>query len=134
MQRNKYLDELNIPQKKYGTNFVSNHDKRNAVWKVERKEYGFDNRETWNLNHTFVEWLYSHLIMYNEVNIIDTTYYKFTWEGKEITQQEAIDLLINAAKDYLLADNDDLKESDEKFLQFCNLMPLWGMILPYMWW
>lgn len=137
MQKNLYLEELGIEQKKYGTNFLSNHDKRNKEWKEERKNYGFDNRETWNMDHIFVEWLYSHLVMFCDVNIIDTTFHKFEWNGKTITLQDAIDLLINAAKEYLvLASNDEADDYEimEKFSKFCELMPLWGIILPYMNW
>lgn len=129
MQRNKYLEDLGIKKRDYGTNFCDDKDKRAKKWKKERKKYGFDDRETWNLNHTFVEWLYSHLMMYNKRGIVDTTFHKLNWQGKEITQQDAIDILKNAAKAYLLE-----PDSDDKFLAFCDLMPLWGMLLPYMWW
>jgi hypothetical protein len=43
--------------------------------------------------------------------------------------QECIDILINVSKEFLL-DTDD----DNKFLAVCDLMPLWGKLLPYMWW
>ena len=58
----------------------------------------------------FIEWLYCHLKMYNKVNIIDTTFYKFEWQGKEITQQEAIDLLIKACRKYLKDVDEDHPE------------------------
>lgn len=129
MVKNKYLDDLGIEKRHYGTNFCSDHDKRSPDWAIERMTYGFDQRETWNLEYTFVEWLYTRLMMYCKVNIIDTTYHKIEWQGKELTQQECIDLLINAAKEFLID-----TEDDKKFLAFCDLMPLWGKLLPYMWW
>lgn len=130
-KRNLYMEKLGLKRYQYGTNFCYGLDKRSRKWKKERKYFGFDDRETWNLNHMFIEWLYCHLKMYNKVNIIDTTFYKFEWQGKEITQQEAIDLLIKACRKYL---KDVDEDHPEYFKEVCDLMPLWGMILPHMWW
>ena len=49
-------------------------------------------------------------------------------------------MLINAAKDYILAESKYMKNviTSEMvkliFEEFYKLMPLWGMILPHMWW
>ena len=67
MTKNKYLDDLGIPMDKYGTNFMPDDDERMPKWEEEKKEWGFDSRETWNMDRIFVEWLYSHLMMYKEV-------------------------------------------------------------------
>lgn len=130
-KRNLFMERLGLKRHQYGTNFCYGIDKRRKQWRRERQLFGFDNRETWNLNHLFIEWLYSHLIMFNKVNIIDTSYYKFEWQGKEITHQEAIDLIVKACKKYL---KDVDEEHPEYFQEVCDLMPLWGMILPHMWW
>jgi hypothetical protein len=129
MIKNKYMEDLGIEKRHYGTNFCSDDDKRSPDWAFEKTLFGFDQRETWNLNYTFIEWLYTRLMMFCEVNIIDTSYHKIEWQGKELTMQECIDILINVSKEFLL-DTDD----DNKFLAVCDLMPLWGKLLPYMWW
>ena len=59
MQRNKYLDNLGIPMKDYGTNWRPKKDKRIWKWRKQRKDYGFDEVETWALDIVFIEWLYS---------------------------------------------------------------------------
>ena len=42
-QRNKYLDDLGLDIKNYGTNFVDElKDDRKEKWKEQRKKYGFD--------------------------------------------------------------------------------------------
>ena len=100
-QRNKNKDDLGLDIKNYGTNFIDeSKDDRREKWKEQREEYGFDERELWNLDMTFVQWLYSHLMMYKEKasQIIDLSYHKVEWENKEITLEDAIDKIINIAK------------------------------------
>ena len=96
MQRNKYLDDLNISIDKYGTNFTSDKDERNEIWNKQREIYGFDSRECWNLDQIFIQWLYSHLMMYLEyvTGIINLEYHKFVFADKEYTQKEAIEFII----------------------------------------
>jgi hypothetical protein len=143
MQKNKYLDELGLNIKDYGTNRINeDNTERSKRWEEQRQLYGFDDRETWSLDVYFAEWLYSHLMMYKESagEVINLKFYKFTWDNKEITQLEAIDMLIDAAKDYILAESKYMKNviTSEMvkliFEEFYKLMPLWGMILPHMWW
>lgn len=107
MQRNKYLDDLGIPIDEYGTNFVSDTDERNETWSKERETYGFDSRECWNLDATFIHWLYSHLMMYCEDAAIDFNYHKFTFDGKEYTQKEAIEFILCRLRNNLTYKNTD---------------------------
>ena len=76
-------------------------DKRESKWEVEREIYGFDSRETWSLDTTFFCWLYERLMMYNEINIVDTSHHKFEYDGQTITFQECIDRMLNGCKIYL---------------------------------
>lgn len=39
---------------------------RNKIYKKQRKEYGFDARELWNLDTTTIEWMYCHLKRFKE--------------------------------------------------------------------
>ena len=79
-QRNKYLDDLGISIEKYGTNFCDKKDSRWKKWKKERKKYGFDARECWNLDSIFVEWIYSHFMKYKEDCNVDLTVHKFEYK------------------------------------------------------
>lgn len=103
MQRNKYLDDLGIEIDKYGVNFTSDKDERNEIWNKQREEYGFDSRECWNLDDIFIQWLYSHLMMYleNVTGIINLEYHKFDFDGKEYTQKEAIEFILCRLKNNL---------------------------------
>ena len=130
MQRNKYLDDLGIPIEKYGVNHTpAKSDGRRKRWKKQRLRYGFDDRETWNLDMIFCEFLYSHLMMYKEIGgkVIKTDFHKFDHNGTEVTQGEAIDIILEACKDYLL-------DMDNSCDVMQDAMVLWGKILPAMWW
>lgn len=131
MQKCKYLDDLNIPTHEYGTNFVSDyHDRRAGSWFKEREEYGFDNRETWNLNRIFIEWIYTRVMMYKECCILDLNYHKIAYKDLELTQGEIIDRILELAKEILLdINNDNLFYNNSR--EICDL---WKEILPYMWW
>lgn len=136
MQHNKYIEDLGIPLKNIGTNFCDDTDERNKKWKEERKIYGFDERETWSLDHYFVEWLYSHLMMYMETGgtVIDLNYHKFNFAGKEYTQKEAIDYILYACKEYLLCDDIYCGNTGELIPNTQKAIRLFAEILPAMWW
>lgn len=146
MQRNKYLDDLNISIDKYGTNFTSDKDERNEIWNKQREIYGFDSRECWNLDQIFIQWLYSHLMMYLEyvTGIINLEYHKFVFDGKEYTQKEAIEFIIERLKDSLVHDYTDkysnlsvderIKKEEEIYDGVYDAIRMWAEIFGTCWW
>ena len=90
----KYLEDINYQDWRKDMK----KDKRNKKWKKERKKYGFDSRETWNLDSTMAELLYERLKMFNEVNIIDTSCHTVEVDDVKMSMQEAIDELLKALK------------------------------------
>lgn len=124
----KYFDDLNIPTTEYGTNFCDNTDERWSKWMEEREVYGFDSRETWNIDWLLIEWIYTHFKMFKERADIDLEYYKLKLDDEEVTQLEAINLII-AECERLILDKDDTKNRFNK--KIWNLI---GDILPAMWW
>jgi hypothetical protein len=130
MQKCKYLDDLNIPIDKYGTNFMPDDDWRAEPWAKEREEYGFDNRETWNLDRIFIEWIYTRVMMYKEYSVVDMNYHKIKYKDTEITQGEAIDKILELAKEILLdVDNGEMFYDNSR--EICDI---WKEVLPCMWW
>lgn len=133
-QRNKYLDDLGISIKNYGTNFLGKEDKRWKFWKKERKKYGFDERECWNLEARFVEWIYSRFKKYKEDTVVDLDYHLFRYQSQpdvepvNVTQGEAIDIVCEACKKYLLQEFTDRPFLSEEIIK------LIGDVMPYMWW
>ena len=135
MQKCKYLDDLGIPINEYGTNFMDDTDHRAESWAKEREEYGFDNRETWNLDRIFIEWIYTRVLMYKEYSIVDLNYHKFPYKGSEITQAEAIDKILELSKEILLMDDYySIKNSEKTINNQREICDLWKEILPAMWW
>lgn len=130
MQKCKYLDDLGLKIEEYGTNFISDDDPREECWCKERKEYGFDNRETWALDRIFIEWIYTRVMMYKEYACVDTSFHKVSYKDNTITQGEAIDKILDLSKQILLdVDNDELCFNNSR--EICDL---WKEVLPYMWW
>lgn len=127
------MDELGIPVKEYGVNFMDENDPRQEAWAKEREEYGFDERETRALNTTFVEWLYSHLKMYVDVCNVNLSFYQFNLDGEWYTQGEAIDFILERCVDYLKTEpwSDDEEKAVEGMYDACRM---WAEILPAMWW
>ena len=137
MKRNKYIEDLGIPREKLSENMCEKTatPERLSQWKSEQAKYGFDSRCSWNLDVTFAEWIYSRLCMYLEHSKhVDLTYHTYTWDNKKVNQLEAINIIKDTAKEYLLSLNDtDYHKQDEALKKFCEVMELWGMILPAMW-
>lgn len=125
----KYLDELGIPLTEQHTNFCSKKDKRWKEWKKQQRDYGFDDRETWNLDKMFVEWIYTRFRMYKEIGgkIVNLSYHKFQYKEREVTQEQAIDIIIEACKNYLL----EIETEDALSPEIYKLL---GEIMPAMWW
>lgn len=98
--KRKYLEDLGVDIKNTPYGYCQN-DHRQPKWDKQKEIYGFDSRETWNLDTAFIYWLYERLSMYNEVNIIDTQYRKFEIGDETLTFQQCIDELLQLTKRYI---------------------------------
>ena len=132
MQNHKYLTDAGLKKEEIMQNLCGDNDSRRKDWKEERKIYGFDNRETWGLDTTFIQWLYERLMMYKDVasEVVNLKFHTFTIDGKKMTQEECIDKLIDLLEGLLHSDGweDDYVS---KLKEVCHI---WGEILPAMWW
>lgn len=109
INKRHYLDKIGLER------FQDNmkNDKRNKKWKKQHKKYGFDERDTWNLDSTMAEILYERLKMFNEVNLIDTHYHTIEIDGVKMSMQEAIDELLKSLKLKLTDGNLEVAYSNE---------------------
>ena len=125
----KYLDDIGV------TNTPWNWCKEDSFkWRHERQVYGFDSRETWNLDYTFYLWLYEHLMKYLEdaEKVVDLTWTKVDYNGKTYTQRELIDKMLKRLNAYF---NDDINEYDKDDYKWLHeIEAIWAVILPAMWW
>ena len=70
--RNKDIEALGLKSVDMQVNMCKRTPARCMyAWAEERKDYGFDQRETWNFNQTLFEFLYTRLKMFDRVNILD---------------------------------------------------------------
>lgn len=89
-------------------------------------------RECWSLDYAFIKWLNIHLKVYKKdaSKIVNLEYHKFTYEEKELTQLEIINRLIQITDYLLISDRLEL----EYWHQVNQMLDLWKLVFPAMWW
>ena len=92
-------------------------------------------RDCWDLDYAFYKWLLEHLQVYlkDATGIIDLEYHKAEYNGKEYTQREAIERMIETCKWLTRNDFDYIwdRESDGKVNELLDLWKIWHTA---MWW
>lgn len=125
--KNKFLEDIGIPREEVATNFCNDDDDpRQKRWARQRRNYGFDDRETWNLDYTYIQWLYSHLMMYKKVTNValekDKLYNVCVAKDKvieEISMKDALDFMLEQLKKGLK--KDFCEEDDPKFFEALHM-------------
>ena len=138
--KRKYLDDIGAKDRP--DQWKSKSHKRNRKWKKERSIYGFDERDTWNLDYTFYCWLYERLRMFLEVNNVDLEAITFLYKGETLTLQQCIDRMLEGLKIAITDDPrfrvieidiDAQKQSrDEEKVK--EVAEIWALVLSAMWW
>ncbi len=128
----KYIDDLGIDFEDTPQGWLK-EDKRQEKWKKQREVYGFDERETWNLNNTFKFWLYERLCMFNEINIINTSYHKFEYKGETLSFQDCIDRMLEGLQlELTFPDYSDEREQYEEKIN--DVVPIFALCFDKLWW
>lgn len=122
-----YFKKLKTNKDHHPNGWTKWSDKRSLRFFGQRLKYGFDERETWNLNYAFYVWLYERLKMYNDINIINTSYHRFKFDGVEINMQEGIDMILNICEK-VIQENDI--EADEDMIVPRLFVGMFGLL----WW
>lgn len=135
MENHKILLDLGFDELSIVQNMVGDDDPRNNEWKVEREKYGFDERETWNMDETFIQWLLERLIRYKEISTSDLKWHQHKHKGKLINKGQAIDrmvfLCINLHKHGKECGIESEKLYSQYWEELCFLWMTWGRNL---WW
>lgn len=142
----KYLDDIG---EDYSWVWKPEGSERDETFEKEREIYGFDSRETWSLDTVFYMWLYERLKMFVEIGgqVVDLNFHKFDFKGKEYTQLELINMMIERLEYFFNEDARDSKideyrkqgmgifEADNKAYEpVKEIGEIWALILPAMWW
>ena len=103
---------------------------------TKKKEQKIIKEECWNLNTELLKWLNIHFKVYKKdaSKMVNLTYHTFTYEGKEYTQLEIIDRIIELTGYLLLDDNYlPIKVGTIKNKQK-QLFDLIELVFNVMWW
>ena len=131
----KYLDDIG---EDYSWVWKPEGSERDELFEKEREIYGFDSRETWSLDYVFYMWLYERLKMFVEIGgqVVDLNYHKFDFKGKEYTQLELINMMIERLESYFkkFKKEDLFVSSEEEYEPIKEIGEIWALVLPAMWW
>jgi hypothetical protein len=110
-----YEKQIGVDPSKYWYHEM-NDDSRQPQWKLERQKYGFDERETWDLDSVFLGWIYPRLKMFREVNNCHPA--KMTEDEWNSILDEMIDGFECSLKDgYRTAEDSEISEKLQKSLK-----------------
>lgn len=133
--KNKFFDKIGYKHSCIETLLYNmKGDKRNDIWKKQRKKYGgWDERSSWDLNTFMTEHIYIWFKMYYKYadKRINLDFYKFTIDGKELTERECVLQIIADMEFWLLNNEEKEKEAEAKI---CNAYKMIGIIFPVLWW
>ena len=132
----KYLEEIGIKLEDtpWGWN---DDDEREKRWEEERREQGFDERETWSLDYTMNLLLYERLCAYKEIasKIINLDFYTFKYNNEELTQRQCIDKMIEGLKLELTLDPFDEKRKEQEVIdKIESIWKIYDLIKYALWW
>lgn len=104
-----------------------------ATKKAEKKLY----KETWSLDTVITDYLLTHLVAYKKYagEVVDLTYHKFNYQGKEYTQLELIDMMIDLCRKMQVTKwTDEWKTFEEYQKCYPQLFEILTLVFPAMWW
>ena len=88
-------------------------------------------RDCWDLDYAFYQWLRERLPVYlkDAGRRIDLEYHKFEFRGKEYTQKELVERMI-----YLLRTSNFNTLIDDDWDNWKEVLEIWAIVAPFMWW
>lgn len=129
--KHKYLEELKLNGMPYIYEIDKNKE-RQKIFEKQKEEFGFDERETWSLDNTFVIWLYERLSMYKKTADVDLEVGKFEHNGNTYNHIEIINEMLKLCKEIL--ENTSSIDDDLYFSTMKKLTELWSLSICAMWW
>lgn len=95
-------------------------------WQSERIQYGFDNRETWDMKDTMITHLYPRLVMYYNCadNYIDLDYHEIEYDSCTHTLRELVIYMMDTFEKYFKDNTTDVKKA----------LGVLSVCIEYLWW
>ena len=88
-------------------------------------------RDCWDLDYAFFKWLEERLPVYlkDAGRIIDLEFYEFEFRDEVYTQKQLIERMIKLLPSVL-----DWEDTVEGLARRIEVLEIWAMIAPAMWW
>ena len=109
---------------------------RLQFWK-QKRQYGFDEREVWDLDFSFYCWVYERVRMYLErsqqiVNLHDKTN-SYLWQGEEFSQFDLMQELLARLELYFKDEQNYWVKTEQEERMVKEIGEIWAVLLPGMW-
>lgn len=135
----KYLEEAGLTEyadNTWGSKRTFEDIRREHYFNKIKRQRGVDPRACWALDTSILQFIYEHLCAYidDASGVVDITYHKFDYEGKEYNQLEMMNILKEYILKYLKIEKweDDREEEKDNYLK--KIFDILYMIFPALWW
>ena len=137
----KYLKEAGIqsPDEMAGGSYYNifkyfEFKRRYKKFYKEYKKTGVFSPNTWCLDFYLYVWMYENICAYEDICCVDLNYHKFNYKDKEYTQKEMMDILKDMLVSYLKEDHFLPEDFDKLRSIEKEILDVWYLISPSMWW
>jgi len=130
----RYFDEKNIKKPFWETD-TPKDDKRVPRLLAAKREIGVDPREAWNVEYSFVVWLYNilNVLVEDGGEVVDFTYYKITICGNTKSELEWIKHLLRLCE-LNLRNYDNIDELENCHYRINAITKIFHKIIHLLWW
>lgn len=126
--KRKYLDDIGITDR---PDTIESTPVRIARWAAQREEYGFDERELWDMDYTWRLWLYEHLMAFKEHTDMDLDCQEFCYRGNTYTQRQLIDMMLERLKVYFDTNSYEPDKTQREYV--AEIEDIWAVVFSAMW-
>ena len=97
---------------------------------AQREQYGFDEREVWNLDISFCQWLYEHIMFFREHGYTDTDKETVVYRGRKYSLTELTDKLLGLIEKNM-QDGFITDKWDDRYDEICDIWKVIGKNIWY---
>lgn len=123
----KILDKFNLHWKIHKENKIKEYGLKRALeFRNQKREYGFDERELWDLDYSISTLLYERLVLFKEVakQYINLEFHQYEYKGETLTQLQCIDRMIDSLEFRLTNGEPETEKDIEKMREVYEILAL----------